>query len=361
MAGFFPTLESFAKGTVATAAGISTVGVGLLFFGQNYLIYPSAFPPGSRIDVPVPTDYGLPYQDLVLVTADNVTLRCYMLTQRKEIKSHGNAIEAETTDDETDEEFASKRPTVIMFHGNGGNIGHRIPIAKIFYVKMRYNVLMLSYRGYGLSEGNPSEKGLRLDAQCALDHVLAHSYLSRTPIILYGQSIGGAVAIDLASRNHHAIRALIVENTFLSLPKLVPSALPVLGPFAFLCHQKWDSASKIPLLPAELPMLLLSGRNDQVVPREHMEELWQLVQKRVPGGQRADERTDVAKPDAKDESTDEAQPDAKDEGTNRTQLGNSRFHDLPFGTHNDTCAQHTYWRAVADFLEGCGLPRYHKT
>ena len=83
------------------------------------------------------------------------------------------------------------------------------------------------------------------------------------------------------------IRALILENTFLSLPRLVPSALPVLGPFAFLCHQKWDSASKIPLIPAETPMLLLSGVRDEVVPREHMRGLWELVEKRVPGGQRS--------------------------------------------------------------------------
>ena len=90
------------------------------------------------------------------------------------------------------------------------------------------------------------------------------------------------------------IRALILENTFLSLPRLVPSALPILGPFSFLCHQKWDSASKIPLLPAETPMLLLSGVQDEVVPREHMQGLWELVQKRVPGGQRGGGRVAVA-------------------------------------------------------------------
>ena len=67
---------------------------------------------------------------------------------------------------------------------------------------------------------------------------------------------------------------------------MVPTALPVLGPFAFLCHQKWDSASKVPLIPAETPMLLLSGVRDEVVPREHMQGLWELVQRRVPGGAR---------------------------------------------------------------------------
>ncbi|OBZ78246.1 Protein bem46 [Grifola frondosa] len=258
MSNLLPSLEHFAKGTLATAAGLSTVGFGLLFFGQNYLIYPSAFPPGSRTEVPVPTDFDLPYQDLQLTTIDGVKLRCYLMVQRKDLP-FVNVTQEETKDQQTNEEYAAARPTVLMFHGNGGNLGHRIPLAKVFYAKMRCNVLMLSYRGYGMSEGNPSEKGIRIDAQCALDHVLTHPYLSHTPIILYGQSLGGAVAIDLASRNPQTIRALILENTFLSLPRLVPSALPVLGPFAFLCHQKWDSASKIPLIPRDTPMLLLSG------------------------------------------------------------------------------------------------------
>lgn len=98
--------------------------------------------------------------------------------------------------------------------------------------------------------------------------------------VLYGQSIGGAVSIDLASRNPSAIDALILENTFLSLPNLIPSALPALGPFAFLCHQKWDSASKIHQIPHMTPVLMLSGTQDEVVPRDHMLGLWELVQKR---------------------------------------------------------------------------------
>ena len=114
-------------------------------------------------DVPLPKDFGLEYQDLPLFTEDGVTLRCYLLMQRTEI-SHSHAPHIEYADQETDEEvgysiicagiyllytrkFASKRPTVLMFHGNGGNHGHRIPLARVFFVKMRCNVLMLSYRG----------------------------------------------------------------------------------------------------------------------------------------------------------------------------------------------------------------------
>ena len=119
--------------------------------------------------------------------------------------------------------------------------------------------------------------------------------------ILYGQSIGGAVSIDLASRNPEAvgspiisevplqvshllsliqIRALILENTFMTLPSLIPSALPFLSPFAFLCHQKWESANKLPKIPVTTPILMLSGLQDEVVPTEQMKGLWEIAQKR---------------------------------------------------------------------------------
>ncbi|EIN04741.1 alpha/beta-hydrolase [Punctularia strigosozonata HHB-11173 SS5] len=304
-----------AKGAFATGAGLSTVGFGLLYYGQNYLIYPSAFPPGSRTDVPKPSDWGLDYEDLTLVTPDNVTLRNYLLLQRKHIP---NATPMQTYPGETDADFAATRPTVIMFHGNGGNAGHRVPLARMFYIKLRCNVVMLSYRGYGHSDGSPSEKGLRIDAQTTLDYILHHDVLSRTPLILYGQSIGGAVAIDLASRNPTAIRALVLENTFLSLPRMVPHVLPALGPFSFLCHQKWDSASRLRRVPREAPVLMLSGLKDEVVPKEHMRELWAIAGRRG-------------------EPEQEAQRE-REKGAGK----------------DDTCVQEGYWTEVAEFIKKLG-------
>jgi fermentation-respiration switch protein FrsA (DUF1100 family) len=308
---------------------VTTIGCGLLYYGQNYLIYPSAFPPGSRTDVDVPTKYGLVYEDLALRTEDGVTLRSYLLIQRKEI-THAHALQVNWTEDQSNDDFAATRPTVIMFHGNGGNLGHRIPLARIFYVKMRCNVLMLSYRGYGLSEGSPSETGLCIDAQTALDYVTSHPYLQKTPVILYGQSIGGAVAIHLASRKSSKIAGLILENTFTNLPRLVPHALPLLSPLTFLCHQKWDSASKIPLIPKSTPILMLSGVQDEVVPRQHMQELWEIITRR----QGSKVRTDG-----------EPKANASEVGG-----GRSKFVEFPGGSHNDTCVQHGYWAEVAEFV-----------
>lgn len=99
-----------------------------------------------------------------------------------------------------------------MYHANAGNMGHRIPLAKAFWHALEYNVVMLSYRGYGLSQGSPSEKGMRIDAQTMLDHVKAHPILKHTPIIVYGQSIGGCVSIDVASRNSDKVCVPVTQR-----------------------------------------------------------------------------------------------------------------------------------------------------
>ncbi|KAG6333738.1 hypothetical protein ID866_5351 [Astraeus odoratus] len=338
MSRFVPSLEGFAKGTLATFAGVGTIGCGLLYYGQNYLIYPSAFPPGSRTEVDKPDKYGLPNSDLELRTEDGVLLRCYLMKQTKDIgRDHPLLVQA--NEEMSNEEFAATRPTVLMFHGNGGNLGHRIPLARIFYVKMRCNVLMLSYRGYGHSGGTPSENGLCIDAQTALNYVLADPDLQKTPVILYGQSIGGAVAIDLASRNPFKIHALILENTFTSLPRLIPHALPLLSPVSFLCHQKWDSASKVPLIPRDTPILMLSGLKDEVVPQEHMAALWEIATRRQGA------KVDNVAMNIQGQYGNEGDKKNAEVGS-----GKSRFVEFARGYHNDTCTQPGYWTAISEFV-----------
>ena len=111
-----------------------------------------------------------------------------------------------------------------MFHGNAGNIGHRVPIGKILEEHIGCNVLMLEYRGYGLSSGTPDEAGLLIDAQTALDYIRQHNDTQGNDVIVYGQSIGGALAVQLVAKNQNAedIKGLIVENTFTSMRKLIP-------------------------------------------------------------------------------------------------------------------------------------------
>lgn len=112
-----------------------------------------------------------------------------------------------------------------MFHGNAGNIGHRLPVAKLLVNELHCSILMLQYRGYGLSSGDPNEKGLTIDAQTGLDYIRQRSELRGTRIVIYGQSLGGAVAVGLASRNQKQgdIAGIVLENTFTSIRKLIPS------------------------------------------------------------------------------------------------------------------------------------------
>lgn len=123
--------------------------------------------------------YGMPYDDLTLTTPDEVKIRAYLIyaKNRTDIeslkRSHNQRRKAEeqmpvdSTQplSEQQAEFAKSRPTVLLYHANAGNMGHRIPLAHIFWNNLGCNVMMLSYRGYGFSEGSPSEKGMRIDAQ----------------------------------------------------------------------------------------------------------------------------------------------------------------------------------------------------
>ncbi|CAG8488649.1 9313_t:CDS:2 [Diversispora eburnea] len=266
---------------------------GAKFLGsfQCNIIYLPNYPEGSRQEVSEPLDYGIPhYEDITLTTKDNVKIRIYVLQL-------GDNITART------------RPTILLFHGNAGNMGHCLPIAKQFYKNFKCNVVMLSYRGYGLSEGTPSEKGLRIDAQTVLDYIDKHDIFRHTKVIVYGQSLGGAVAIDLVSKNEDKVAGLIVENTFLSIPKLLPHVIPQLRHFSFCCTQKWDSEKSIQLIK-RIPVLFLSGDADKLIPQEHVKQLHDLV---------------------------------------KTE-GGKKLKQFPFGSHQDTVSQEGYFEEIAEFL-----------
>jgi abhydrolase domain-containing protein 13 len=178
---------------------------------QSELIYPRALPPDARTNVPKPSQFGLTdFEDLLIPTPDGESLSAFLI--RPSNKQHRRPV------------------TIIMFHGNAGNIGHRVPIAKILAEELDCNVLMLQYRGYGLSTGTPNEKGLTIDAQTGLDYVRQRAELRDSKIVIYGQSLGGAVGIGLAANNHKdgQIAGIILENTFTSIRKMIPRSVQTL-------------------------------------------------------------------------------------------------------------------------------------
>jgi len=142
------------------------------------------------------------------------------------------------------------------------------------------------------------------------------------------------------------IRALIIENTFTSLPDLVPHALPFLGPFSFLCHQKWDSASKMPLIPATTPILMMSGARDEMVPKEHMRTLWEAVAKRGEKKTRGGKEYKVGLERAKFMEFEFGDHSQYFQFVPCRRL----LADAHFGPPDDTCVQTGYWPAVADFV-----------
>ncbi|EEC16495.1 abhydrolase domain-containing protein, putative [Ixodes scapularis] len=176
---------------------------GLVYQLGDWLLYHPEQPPHSRLYVPSPSLVGLPCWEAPPVHTRDA-LRLHALFVRQPPDRFGQA------------------PTLLYLHGNAGNIGHRLHNVAGLFHQCGCNVLLVEYRGYGRSEGTPSEEGLYRDAQAGLDFLAQHPGLDATKLLVFGRSLGGAVALDLASRPEHACRLLgiVVENTFCSVPEV---------------------------------------------------------------------------------------------------------------------------------------------
>jgi len=134
---------------------------------------------------------------------------------------------------------------------------------------------MMDYRGYGLSEGVPTEDGLNKDADAVLKYALNHPKLQGSPLVAFGRSLGGAVAVSLAQRYPGSVSAVVLENTFLSVPAMVDCLMPLLAPLKDLVLRiQWHSDRKI--VELRQPILFISGLQDTLVPPEHMQRLFEL-------------------------------------------------------------------------------------
>lgn len=288
---YMQSMITWLRAPALVSSGLAVLVSSLLYFKQNDLIYPRNVPENARTAVPKPPEFQIDdFEELSLRTPDEESLHAFLL--RPSLKRDRQNV------------------TLIMFHGNAGNIGHRLPIAKVLTADLGYNVFFVEYRGYGFSSGDPNEKGLNIDAQTALDYIRGREDLRDTKIVIYGQSLGGAVAINLVYRNQKQgdIAALILENTFLSIRSLIPSILPPAKYLAMLCHQIWPSNEVLPRIQG-IPILFLSGLRDEIVPSAHMKSLYKLCQS-----------------------------------------DNKVWQEFAEGTHNDTVAQEGYFESMSDFI-----------
>ncbi|CCE61122.1 hypothetical protein TPHA_0A00370 [Tetrapisispora phaffii CBS 4417] len=273
-------------GGISIVAAASLAG---LYTFQNRLVYPS-WAQNARNYVDTPDKYNLPYKRVILKTRDNIQLEAYDL--------HYNDISGDS------------KTTVLILCPNAGNIGYFLPIIEIFFRQFKTNVFIYSYRGYGNSTGSPTEKGLKIDADTAIEHLINDDFHKDKKLVLYGRSLGGANAIYIASKYKNIVDTVVLENTFLSIPKVIPHMLPKLKYVVSFCHEIWNSEKEISNCSSETPFLFLSGKKDEIVPPEHMKTLYQLCP------------------------------------SNKKQI-----FEFPKGFHNDTIIQDGYWDIIEKFLE----------
>ena len=120
-----------------------------------------------------PGEYKLLYEDVSIITKDKVKLHAWL------VKANSNC---------------KRFKTIIFFHGNAGNVGSRLPNINLLVNHLNANILILAYRGFGDSEGTPSENGLKLDAEATLEYLLSRDDIDKDRIFIFGRSLGGAVA-----------------------------------------------------------------------------------------------------------------------------------------------------------------------
>jgi len=287
---------------IASILAIALFLVALIVIYQENILYipviqnlktPGENPTGYQS----PDQHGLEFEDVYVKTSDGMMI-------------HGWFIPASME--------SATAPTILFCHENAGNIGHRLPEFKDAHRILNANQLVFDYRGYGYSDGTPSEEGLIDDTITMLRWLngrVEAGKLDGSKIILDGRSLGGAVAIHAAAvvgklGLSYLPVALIIENSFTSISDMVNAKFPFLNiPFfkEFFLRLHWRSIDKIPSVT--IPLLFLSSKCDEIVPASQMRTLYESA----------------------------------------TSAKEKHFHSF-LKSHNDIAQDEQYWRAKRDFL-----------
>jgi fermentation-respiration switch protein FrsA (DUF1100 family) len=219
------------------------VGFGaLLFIFQSRFVY---FP--NREDAGTPGDMRLPYEDVFFTANDGVKL-------------HGWFVPAE-----------SSRGTVLFCHGNAGNISHRLYTIHVLN-QLGMDTFIFDYRGYGRSEGRPSEEGTYLDAEAGWEHLVNERRIPPERIVVFGRSLGGAVASRLA--RDRTPGALVLEASFTSVPDVGARMFPFL-PVRWLARIDYSTLDHV--REVICPTLVIHSRDDDMIPFEHGRRLFEAA------------------------------------------------------------------------------------
>lgn len=218
--------------TIATSVYLVLALMFYLFQGR--MVFLSDFP--NRALGASPSDIGLNYEDVSLTTSDNERL-------------HGWYIPA-----------VDSKGTLLFFHGNAGNISHRLESVKIFH-ELGLDTMIIDYRGYGQSTGKTTEQGTYLDAQAAWDYLINSRGIPADQIIVFGRSLGGAVGAWLGVQNTPA--AVIIESSFSSGADMARRLYPFL-PVRLITRLRYPVAEYASRL--NCPVLVVHSRHDEIVP-----------------------------------------------------------------------------------------------
>ncbi|HEY1250749.1 MAG TPA: alpha/beta fold hydrolase [Thermoanaerobaculia bacterium] len=225
--------------TLAVLLGIFILVLASFLLMEGRFLY---FP--TRTLAAEPSSFGLRADELSLLTEDGVRLHGWW------IKGVGGRA-------------------LLFFHGNAGNAADRLDRARILNERLGLDVFLVDYRGYGRSEGAPSEDGLYRDARAVYARALEHFHT--TQVVLFGESLGSAVAIQLATEQPSA--GVVLETPFLSVPAMARKHYPFVP--AFLIRSRYDNEGKIASVAA--PKLFLVAENDEIAPPEQGHRLFELA------------------------------------------------------------------------------------
>ena len=213
----------------------------LVYLFQSHLVF---FPGTGREAVVTPRSYGLHFETVRISTADGETLDAWWVP------------------------VENARGAVLFFHGNAGNISHRIDYLQMFR-RLRYSTLIVDYRGYGKSTGTPSEAGTYRDAEAAWQHLLTDRAARPQDIVIAGESLGAAIATWLTAQT--TPRAVILLSTFTSVNDLGAQVYWFL-PVRLLSRIGYDNLANLKRIRA--PVFIAHSRDDDIVPYAHGRKLF---------------------------------------------------------------------------------------
>ena len=255
----------------------SALGLTLYFMQPTFLYSPVQEVPYT------PGELELDFESVVFKTSDGLQLSGWYIPARLEARAEDASVPLETQRKKP--LTASVQPgdslltgpaenpefTVLFCHGNGGNMMHRLDSINIFY-NLGLNCFIFDYRGYGNSEGKPSEEGTYLDVRAAYKWLTEEKKISSDDIIIFGRSLGGSIAAQLASKAK--MKALVIESGFTSYVDIGRKFYPYMPVrwFARFGYQTIDYVRNV-----HCPVMIIHSRGDDIVPFEFGLELYEAA------------------------------------------------------------------------------------